>query len=489
MSVEIVLGRELHLRTRDLPPGVEQMIKDALTLPNPEREVARREHIRGWQRMPEFIVMWRDDEPGWLNLPRGFFSQLCSGLTALGHEWTFKDLRARAPMEPFGMRSRLMPHQVAAVEKLVQSQQGIYKAPPGAGKTVTSLAVSSRIAQRTLVVIDRINIAQQWRDRAEQHCGIEMGLIGDGVWDERDVTIALVQTLWSRFDALDDRDWWNSWGVVVFDEMHHVPATTYAKVASKFGGQYRFGVSATPEWTDHRMAIAEALLGPVVHETTKKELVEVGLLLRADIRVVDTQFDFAFRATSVDNTGRVQRNNYGEMMDVLAKDVDRARLVASKVLPEWSAGRSCLVVSQRLGHLRLMEKELIRAGVRSGDCLWLTGEQTLDQRMKVADVASKRRCVVLSTIANEALDIPRLSRIFLTWPTKNEGMVEQQVGRVERPHPDKTDAVAYDFRDRDVSTLTRQFRSRRGMYARNGHKVIMPERPPESSQLTLEGVK
>jgi superfamily II DNA or RNA helicase len=80
--------------------------------------------------------------------------------------------------------------------------------------------------------------------------------------------------------------------------------------------------------------------------------------------------------------------------------------------------------------------------------------------------------VLLSTLADEALDIPRLDRMHLVFPQRNAGLVVQQVGRVERQHPEKKDAVIYDYVDGNVGALDAQWRVRRTeVYMPRNYKI------------------
>jgi superfamily II DNA or RNA helicase len=73
--------------------------------------------------------------------------------------------------------------------------------------------------------------------------------------------------------------------------------------------------------------------------------------------------------------------------------------------------------------------------------------------------------VIFSTIADEALDIPRLDRGYLAFPSKNVETVKQQIGRFTRTHDEKDSAIIYDFKDPLVGVLKTQFNGRlRGLY-------------------------
>ena len=63
------------------------------------------------------------------------------------------------------------------------------------------------------------------------------------------------------------------------------------------------------------------------------------------------------------------------------------------------------------------------------------------------------------------LDLPRLSRVFLAYPGRARGRTVQRLGRLMRPHAEKTDAALFDFVDRKVPLLRRHHLERRKLYA------------------------
>jgi superfamily II DNA or RNA helicase len=73
--------------------------------------------------------------------------------------------------------------------------------------------------------------------------------------------------------------------------------------------------------------------------------------------------------------------------------------------------------------------------------------------------------VVATSLADEGLDLPRLSRVFLVYPGRARGRTVQRLGRLMRPHPGKQDAVLFDFVDRRVPLLRRHHHERRRLYA------------------------
>ena len=480
MNVLVIVGRELVLARSALPPGAEEQILHALSFDNPEKESAKREMIWNWEGIPNTIDLWRLDR-NFLRLPRGFASTLRVGLQMHGVGVEFVDERTSAPCDFSELyEPRLWEHQKVAIKEMAAHQQGIWQAPTGAGKTVAVLALARKLNQRGLILVGLTNIAEQWRQRAREHLGCDMGLIGDGWWQERDLTVAMVQTLWSKHEELEQSGWFDQWGAVFLDECQHLSASTYQSILSKMSARYRIGVSATPEHSEGMLPLAEAVLGPVFHVTREEDLFQEGILVKPKVIRVDTNFFHPFWPTHPAGSNgrdcgyedckrygrRVHRNNYQDILTALTRDETRNRLIAELIAQETLAGHSCMVLSQRLEHLQRLKQLAIKNGLSPGRAIDLTGAQDRTERLAIAEFADAGRVAIFSTIGGEALDIPRLDRLFLAWPYKAATPVTQRIGRIKRRHTKKNDAIIYDFVDEGIA---------KGQYASRIREVYSPQ--------------
>jgi superfamily II DNA or RNA helicase len=365
------------------------------------------------------------------------------------------------PVVPLSLRE----YQTSALNDLLYYAQGIYQAPTGSGKTITMLAVIAHLKQRSLVIVNKKELVQQWVERAEQFLGYTPGFIGDGRWEEQDFTIAMQQTLWARRDELDWGDeFWQKWGLVVLDECHSVQAETYDEIMQRFTAMYRFGVSATPRKTGD-FKICEAVLGPIIHTTAKRPLREQGYLVTPKVITVPTPFSYPYRRDQIakNKKGREyvkKRNNWHDLVASLIVDAPRNNLIANTA--QSLDKRTILILSKRLEHLEQLRQLLEGKRV----VLLLTGAESLSERMMVYERASQGDCIILSTLADEAVDIPRIDTLFITFPTKNTELIRQQIGRGERPHPDKKDFLVYDFVDFSIPPIKSQYRDRKNFIYR-----------------------
>lgn len=485
MVVPAILDSHVRVKDHAIPDDARQALMDELSMPNRAKERARKEKVWGWTDMPERVYLWDEDGDDVL-IPRGFRRRFERGLREMGHEVEWDDRRSGDRVLRMEPAFDLRPQQGPAASVLLSEEDGIYQAPPGSGKTVAVLdAVRRACMARNIVVVNEIGVADQWADEAREFLpGMEVGIIGDGRWDERRLTIATQQTLYSRRDDLSRDGFFRRFGLTGLDEAHRQTAETYRDLMSRFESRYRFGVSATPDKTGD-FEWAEMILGEVVYVTTRHELREYGILVRPEVRVVETDFDFPFHSTttvsrvqrcSIDGCKRkgnhLHRNNYSSMMKALREDPRRNELVARCVRADRDHRQ--LVVSPQTGHLKLLRRAIEGSGW-DRPSLTLTGDESRRERAYVKDAVLDGPCVVYATIAKEALNLPPLDRLHMPWPTRNVGVVRQYVGRVERAAREygKTDAVVYDYADFGQPVLARQFALRRhGCYAPDLMRVV-----------------
>jgi superfamily II DNA or RNA helicase len=130
--------------------------------------------------------------------------------------------------------------------------------PTGAGKTYVAILAIDDVLRSTLVVVPTLDLMRQWYDRLRASFGVPVGLVGGGDYDVEDLTVTTYDSAYLRMEHLGAR-----FGLVVFDECHHLPGATYALGAQQCLAPYRLGLTATPEREDGRHFLLEELIGPV----------------------------------------------------------------------------------------------------------------------------------------------------------------------------------------------------------------------------------
>lgn len=155
----------------------------------------------------------------------------------------------------------LRPEQQAAVDAWQRAGgRGLIVMPTGTGKTEVALAAMAQTPTSTLVVAPVRDLMYQWHRRILAALGYDAGIIGDNVFRVRPVSVTTYDSACIHVEKLGDR-----FGLVVFDECHHLPGPVRRDAARMSAAPRRMGLTATPERSDGRDADLEGLVGPVVY--------------------------------------------------------------------------------------------------------------------------------------------------------------------------------------------------------------------------------
>ncbi len=176
------------------------------------------------------------------------------------------------------------PYQAEALAAwLAAKSRGVVVLPTGAGKTqLAKMAIHTK-QRSTLVVVPTLNLVGQWHNELHTAFGTEIGVLGGGSHSLQPITITTYDSAYLHADRIGDR-----WGLVVFDECHHLPGASYAHAAQSLLAPFRLGLTATPERTDGRHALTDELCGPVVYQ---KHITELSGEFLADYYTEILDFD------------------------------------------------------------------------------------------------------------------------------------------------------------------------------------------------------
>lgn len=165
------------------------------------------------------------------------------------------DLRVNLDLEPFA-------HQREALDAWRGQQgRGLVVLPTGAGKTLVGLLAMAWAGRDTLIVVPTLDLMHQWYALLRAAFpGQELGLLGGGYRELLPLTVATYDSASRLCEQLGNR-----YGLLVFDEVHHLPSDFYRVIAELSLAPYRLGLSATPERSDGRHRDLDVLVGPVAY--------------------------------------------------------------------------------------------------------------------------------------------------------------------------------------------------------------------------------
>jgi superfamily II DNA or RNA helicase len=460
------LGAMLSIERAGLPPAVIAALKHLGSIANPEFYEKQRMRFSTWNT-PRFISAYGEDLE-WLHLPRGLTERVQELFDGLGSRLEVIDARPAVPPVAFTFTGSLRAQQKDAVADLAGHDLGVLVAPPGAGKTVMACAIIAHHQLPTLVIVDRKELVDQWRSRLTEHLDVDpadVGQIGGG----RDrptgvIDVAMIQSLSRR----DDPSVFDAYGLVVVDECHHIPAVSFQACVQNAPTRGWLGLTATPYRRDRLEALIGFQCGPTRHEI-KPAAVEGAELVRRELVVHHT-------ATEVtdDEAAHIQ-----QVFAALVEDQQRTRHICRDVHAAVTAGRTCLVLTQRTDHI-----EAIVAGLAElGDHAFvLRGGMGKRARTAVAAALSRRDpdegivLVATGSYLGEGFDWPELDTLFLAFPLAFKGRVVQYVGRLLRTHAGKHHVELHDYVDSCIPVLDRMHTKRHAAYTTLGFDV--PARSP-----------
>jgi superfamily II DNA or RNA helicase len=178
---------------------------------------------------------------------------------------------ARAYTETGGVRvhREARPFQREALDAWTKARgRGVVVLPTGAGKTHVAVMAMDAKRRSTLVVAPTLDLVRQWYDLLVAAFGVDVGVVGGGEYDVRPLTVTTYDSAHLHMERFGAK-----FGLVVFDECHHLPSEAYALAARACLAPYRLGLTATPERTDGRDAVLADLVGPVVY---RRDIVELA---------------------------------------------------------------------------------------------------------------------------------------------------------------------------------------------------------------------
>ena len=167
------------------------------------------------------------------------------------------------------------PFQTEALDAWRKARgRGVVVLPTGAGKTHVAMLAIDEKRRSTLVVAPTLDLVRQWYELLGTTFGGPIGLVGGGEHDVRPLTVTTYDSAFLHMEHLGAR-----FGLVVFDECHHLPGPAYALAARACLAPFRLGLTATPERADGRDAELAELIGPICY---RKDIVELSGSYLAD---------------------------------------------------------------------------------------------------------------------------------------------------------------------------------------------------------------
>jgi superfamily II DNA or RNA helicase len=337
-----------------------------------------------------------------------------------------------------------------SIQLLKQGVDHVLEAPTGWGKTYAGSAVAAELSQTTLIVVTKTDLMGQWTDTLVRLIGVDPTEIGIAqaaklVYKDKRFVLATVQSLIRP--GKYDLNFFNYFGLVLFDETHRMAADCFSRACFLFPARHRLGLSATPKRSDGKMPVVEAHIGPVMSR---------GVVIPMSPKVVikKTGWKVPDWAGTVDSKGHVQIDPgnlalvYKAMANIKVPGTNRRNEMIVRYLEAaYLRGRTVVVMSDHIANLHMVRNLAIHRKVIPVTDF---GEYTGDTPKTLLKTEAHKR-VVLATygMCGEGTDYPHWDTMVQITPRAN---VEQSLGRILRKMNGKAEPIALDLVD-DHPTL------------------------------------
>ena len=357
------------------------------------------------------------------------------------------------------LKPKQEPIVAAYLDAAEKQGGGIISVPCGYGKTVIALYIASKLSVKTLVVVHKEFLLNQWKERIREFLpDAKIGRLQSNIIhiEGYDIVIGMLQSI-SMIEYSPHI--FENFGLVIYDECHHLGAETFSKALLKTGCKYTLGLSATPKRLDGLSKVFEWYLGNIVFSIKKRDDNNVNVKM------------IMYKNDAPEYSGEVlnfkQNPNSPKMINNICGFLPRTKKIIEHLTICLREGRKILMLSDRREHLKVLHSlipEIDDGKFTSGFYLGGMREKELQE--------TETKDVILGTfsMASEGFDCKYpLDTIFLTSPKSN---IEQAVGRILRQEAKdrKFIPLVYDIVD-EFSLFAKQKLKRIAFYKKNNYNI------------------
>ena len=451
-EIPIIIAEQIFIPKEKLTKDLSHFLTENLNFVNSEFLIKRKMGLSTFGIEKYFKTISHDDHN--VFIPRGFHDELIRYLNENRIPFSIEDRRQKFEQVNFTTTFHLFDYQKAVVNACDDKDHGVLVAPPGSGKTVMGLALVARKAQPTLIIVHRREIYNQWIERIRHFLQIPKQEIGQFASNKKflrfPITIAMIQTL-IKMERLDELP--STFGLVIVDECHHIPARMFRQVITRFNPRYLYGLTATPQRKHNDEKLIFVYLGNIIYEVPRNySQIKGEAPATLEVVIRDTNFTFPFS---------IKNDDFPLFSRMLIFDSSRNLLIADDIAQKAREGCKCLVLTERKEHVEVLNYYLRR----DLEVITLTGDIS-DRKRKdtIKQIHSGHFQILIATgqLVGEGADFQNLDCLFLVYPFAFEGKLIQYMGRIQ--HGDGKIKTIYDYRDKNIDFLEKLFKRRQRYY-------------------------
>jgi superfamily II DNA or RNA helicase len=398
-------------------------------------------------------------------IPRGFLCQLLDLCQQFNVNYRVIDRQRTVEQVEFEFHGVLKDYQELAYEDMISREHGTLVGDAKSGKTVIALYLISRRQQPTIIIVPNVVLLSHWKEKLVRFLNVspkEIGTVGKGRFKIGPrVTVAHVSALYRRVREVRDKV-----GHLVVDECHRTPSRTFTQVVSNFDCRYLLGLSSSSQRRDRLSRLIYYYLGDILHQIDSRKATEIRAIFQADVVVRETEFNYPYESSE----------DYSEMLEALARDQQRNRLIANDISRQMHEGGGPLLVLTQDEDQDSALKQML--GKKRISTISLDLSTIAEVESNLDEVLESREIQVV--LANRQLfqkmdPETNFEALFLTTPINFRGKVIRWLQRVLRRDGGRPPMKVYDYVDSKISILDNFFRMRSYAY---GLRLPRPS-PPE----------
>ena len=357
-------------------------------------------------------------------------------------------------------KGTLWDYQINIVQKYMTATEkgtggGLLDIGCGKGKTVLALNIISQLKKKTLVIVHKSFLMQQWKERIQQFLpNARIGRIQGQVIDieDKDIVLGMLQSLSMKSYPQEVFD---EFGFMIVDECHHISAEVFVRSLLKIVTNYTLGLSATMNRKDGLTKVFKMFLGDIVHSEKRETNTSVEVRM---IKYIAS--DEEFNREEHDWRGNPK---YSTMISKLCSFNHRSEFILKVLegLLKENSEQQIMI----LGHNKNLLVYFYKAIEHRNICTvgyYIGGMK--DAALKESE--TKKVIIATYAMASEALDIKTLTTLIMATPKTD---VIQAVGRILRTK--HTKPIVVDIVD-NHDLFQRQWKKRRVFYMKQNYKII-----------------
>jgi len=369
-------------------------------------------------------------------------------------------------LNKFSKKYSLRDYQEEAINYLSSSNwRGVIVLPTGAGKTIIGIEAIYRLKVRTLIVVPTIELMNQWVNNLIQSINVPRGrisLYGGGSYQIGEITVVTYASARKKEFLEKAIDYF---GLVIFDEAHHLTGKLNSEIARRLIAKYRIGLTATPGEGD-AVNILKKLVGPIYKIAGFKSLVSKGFLAPFDFKQIFVKLNpdeeeryGKLMAKYLDCVKKIDADDEIERFNELVKRSVRDREAREALLARIEAKNIAMRSKEKIKTLdKLLEKHasekvIIFTRYRENAMYisslfgfpYITGDMDKKRRKEILSMFRRGEItkLVAAEVLDEGIDIPSASVGIILAGRPSKRQLIQRIGRLLRPSGNKK-AMIYE---------------------------------------------